>query len=82
MRMTASTLSDDHLLLVLATAEADAILQSATLQARTGRHHFRPNAATARAGNMAADIIPLPDSPQLARYALLLVDLLNDTLMA
>jgi hypothetical protein len=32
---------------------------------------------------MAADIMPLPDSPQLARYALLLlVDLLNDTLIA
>lgn len=34
MRMIASTLSDDHLLLVLATGEADAILQGATLLAR------------------------------------------------
>ncbi|SQC39739.1 RpiR family transcriptional regulator [Klebsiella pneumoniae] len=35
MRLTASTLNDDHLLLVLATAEANPVLQSATLQART-----------------------------------------------
>ncbi|HHG8627991.1 TPA: MurR/RpiR family transcriptional regulator [Raoultella ornithinolytica] len=84
MRMTASTLSDDHLLLVLVTAEADTVLQSATLQARTQGVTIialmPPQHALA---NMAADIIPLPDSPQLARYALLLlVDLLNDTLMA
>ncbi len=34
MWLTASTLNDDHLLLVLA-AEANPVLQSATLQART-----------------------------------------------
>ena len=42
MRMVASTLSDDHLLLVLATGEADAILQGATLLARVqGSDDFR-----------------------------------------
>ena len=84
MRMTASTLSDDHLLLVLVTAEADTVLQSATLQARTqGVTIIALTPPQHALANMAADIIPLPDSPQLARYALLLlVDLLNDTLMA
>ena len=84
MRMTASTLSDDHLLLVLVTAEADTVLQSATLQARTqGVTTIALTPPQHALANMAADIIPLPDSPQLARYALLLlVDLLNDTLMA
>ncbi|AOO57838.1 RpiR family transcriptional regulator [Raoultella ornithinolytica] len=83
MRMTASTLSDDHLLLVLVTAEADTVLQSATLQARTqGVTIIALTPPQHALANMAADIIPLPDSPQLARYALLLlVDLLNDTLM-
>ncbi|QHW70719.1 MurR/RpiR family transcriptional regulator [Raoultella ornithinolytica] len=84
MRMTASTLSDDHLLLVLVTAEADTVLQSSTLQARTqGVTIIALTPPQHALANMAADIIPLPDSPQLARYALLLlVDLLNDTLMA
>ncbi|ELO0973471.1 MurR/RpiR family transcriptional regulator [Raoultella ornithinolytica] len=84
MRMTASTLSDDHLLLVLVTAEADTVLPSATLQARTqGVTIIALTPPQHALANMAADIIPLPDSPQLARYALLLlVDLLNDTLMA
>ncbi|ASI57910.1 RpiR family transcriptional regulator [Raoultella ornithinolytica] len=84
MRMTASTLSDDHLLLVLVIAEADTVLQSATLQARTqGVTIIALTPPQHALANMAADIIPLPDSPQLARYALLLlVDLLNDTLMA
>ena len=84
MRMTASTLSDDHLLLVLVTAEADTVLHSATLQARTqGVTIIALTPPQHALANMAADIIPLPDSPQLARYALLLlVDLLNDTLMA
>lgn len=84
MRMTASTLSDDHLLLVVVTAEADTVLQSATLQARTqGVTIIALTPPQHALANMAADIIPLPDSPQLARYALLLlVDLLNDTLMA
>ena len=84
MRMTASTLSDDHLLLVLVTAEADTVLQSATLQARTqGVTIIALTPPQHALANMAADVIPLPDSPQLARYALLLlVDLLNDTLMA
>ncbi|OMP92111.1 MurR/RpiR family transcriptional regulator [Raoultella terrigena] len=84
MRMTASTLSDDHLLLVLVTAGADNILQSATLQARTQGVTIIALAPENHAlANMAAGIIPLPDSPQLARYALLLlVDLLNDTLIA
>ena len=84
MRMTASTLSDDHLLLVLVTAEADTVLQSATLQARTqGVTIIALTPPQHALANMAADISPLPDSPQLARYALLLlVDLLNDTLMA
>ncbi|HAT1611533.1 TPA: MurR/RpiR family transcriptional regulator [Raoultella planticola] len=84
MRMTASTLNDDHLLLVLVSAEADTVLQSATLQARTqGVTIIALTPPQHALANMAADIIPLPDSPQLARYALLLlVDLLNDTLMA
>ncbi|WP_434637033.1 MurR/RpiR family transcriptional regulator [Klebsiella sp. I138] len=84
MRMTASTLSDDHLLLVLVTGEADTILQSATLQARTqGVTIIALTPEKHTLANMAADIIPLPDNPQLARYSLLLlVDLLNDTLMA
>lgn len=84
MRMTASTLSDDHLLLVLVTAEADTVCQSATLRARTrGVTIIALTPPQHALANMAADIIPLPDSPQLARYALLLlVDLLNDTLMA
>ncbi|MFK3707013.1 RpiR family transcriptional regulator [Raoultella sp. BIGb0138] len=84
MRMTASTLTDDHLLLVLVTAGADTILQSATLQARTqGVTILALTPENHTLANMAADIIPLPENPQLARYALLLlVDLLNDTLMA
>lgn len=49
MRLTASTLNDDHLLLVLATTEANPVLQSATLQARTqGSDHYCSDAGTAR----------------------------------
>jgi hypothetical protein len=82
MRMTASTLSDDHLLLVLATAEADGFAKRNAAGANAGRHHYRADAATARAGQYGRRYSPAR-CPQLARYALLLlVDLLNDTLMA
>ena len=59
-------------------------MQRATLQARTQGVTIIALAPENHAlANMAAGIIPLPDSPQLARYALLLlVGLLNDTLIA
>ena len=84
MRLTASTLNDDHLLLVLATAEANPVLQSATLQARTqGVTIIALTPEQHALGDMASAILPLPADPQQARYALLLlVDLLNDTLIA
>jgi Transcriptional regulators len=84
MRMIASTLSDDHLLLVLATGAADNLLQSATLQARMqGATIFALTPEGHALGNMAAGVMPLAPSAQAARYALLmLVDLLNDTLIA
>ena len=84
MRLTASTLNDDHLLLVLATAEANPVLQSATLQARTqGVTIIALTPEQHTLGDMASAILPLPADPQQARYALLLlVDLLNDTLIA
>lgn len=84
MRMTASTFSDEHLLLVLATGHADSVLQSATLQARMqGATIFALTPSQHPLSNMAAGVLPLPANPQLARYALLmLVDLLNDTLIA
>jgi DNA-binding MurR/RpiR family transcriptional regulator len=50
MRMTASTLSDDHLLLVLVTAEADTVCKAQRCRREPGRHHHRANAATACAG--------------------------------
>ena len=82
--LTASTLNDDHLLLVLATAEANPVLQSATLQARTqGVTIIALTPEQHALGDMASAILPLPADPQQARYALLLlVDLLNDTLIA
>ena len=83
MRLTASTLNDDHLLLVLATAEANPVLQSATLQARTQGVTIIALTPEQHARDMASAILPLPADPQQARYALLLlVDLLNDTLIA
>lgn len=84
MRMIASTLSDDHVLLVLATGPADNLLQSATLQARMqGATIFALTPDTHALSNMAAEVLPLAPSAQAARYALLmLVDLLNDTLIA
>ena len=84
MRMTASTLNDDHLLLVLATAEASTVLQSATLQARTqGVTIIALTPEQHALADMASAVLPLPANPQHARYALLLlVDLLNDTLIA
>lgn len=84
MRMVASTLSDDHVLLVLATGHADNLLQSATLQARMqGATIFALTPEGHTLGNMAAEVLPLSSSPQAARYALLLlVDLLNDTLIS
>ena len=84
MRMIASTLSDDHLLLVLATGEADAILQGATLLARVQEATiFALTPANHALSNMASALLPLPENAQAARYALLLlVDLLNDALLA
>jgi Transcriptional regulators len=84
MRMIASTLSDDHLLLVLATGPADNLLQGATLQARMqGATIFALTPENHALSNMAAEVLPLSSSAQAARYALLmLVDLLNDTLNA
>lgn len=86
MRMIASTLtlSDDHLLLVLATGEADAILQGATLLARVQEATiFALTPADHSLSNMASALLPLPENAQAARYALLLlVDLLNDALLA
>ncbi|ALR75191.1 MurR/RpiR family transcriptional regulator [[Enterobacter] lignolyticus] len=84
MRMTASTLNDDHLLLVLATGPADSILQSATLQARMqGATIFALAPQESTLNNMAAGVLPIAPQPQAARYdLLLLVDLLNDTLIA
>ena len=84
MRMIASTLSDDHLLLVLATGEADAILQGATLLARVQEATiFALPPANHALSNMASALLPLPENAQAARYALLLlVDLLNDALLA
>lgn len=84
MRMIASTLSDDHVLMVLATGAADSILQGATLQARMqGATIFALTPDGHALSNMAAEVLPLAPSPQAARYALLmLADLLNDTLIA
>lgn len=83
MRMIASTLSDDHLLLVLATGEADAILQGATLLAGTGSDNFRPHPRQPRIEQYGLRAAALPENAQAARYALLLlVDLLNDALLA
>ncbi|WP_330985419.1 MULTISPECIES: MurR/RpiR family transcriptional regulator [Enterobacterales] len=84
MRMIASTLSDDHVLMVLATGAADSILQSATLQARMqGATIFALTPDGHALSNMAAEVLPLAPSPQAARYALLmLTDLLNDALIA
>ena len=84
MRMTARTLNDDHLLLVLATADANAVLQSATLLARTqGVTIIALSPEQHAQADMASAVLPLPVNPQHARYALLLlVDLLNDTLIA
>lgn len=84
MRMTASTLNDDHLLLVLATGDADNVLQSATLQARMqGANIIALTPERHPLANMASALLPLSGNPQYARYTLLmLVDLLNDTLIA
>lgn len=84
MRMTAATLSDDHLLLVLSTGPADNVLQSATLQARMqGTPIFALTSGEHALNNMAAEVLPLATSPQAARYGLLmLVDLLGDVLVA
>ncbi|MCV5870546.1 MurR/RpiR family transcriptional regulator, partial [Escherichia coli] len=58
--------------------------KSATLQAN--KQGVNINALTPEQhalGDRASAILPLPDDPQQARYALLLlVDLLNDTLIA
>ena len=60
------------------------MLQSATLQARTqGVTIIALTPEQHTLGDMASAILPLPADPQQARYALLLlVDLLNDTLIA
>jgi hypothetical protein len=59
-------------------------LQSATLQARMqGATIFALTPDSHALSNMAAEVLPLASSAQAARYALLmLVDLLNDTLIA
>lgn len=78
MRMTAATLSDDHALLVLATEDADALLQAAVLQAR---EHGLPIVTLASSSSplaaMSRHLLPLPAGQNMARYgALLVIDLL------
>ncbi len=84
MRMAASRLSDDSLLLVLALGEPDSVLHGATLQARMqGAAIFALTPAQHPLGNMASEVLPLAANPHHARYSLLmLIDLLNDTLIA
>ena len=60
MRMIASTLSDDHLLLVLATGEADAIFAGRDPAGPgTGSDNFRPHPPANHAlSNMASALLP------------------------
>lgn len=78
MRMTAATLTDDHALLVLATDEADMMLQAAVLQAREhGLPIITLAPATSPLAALSQHLLTLPAGQKMARYgALMAIDLL------